>query len=223
MRVLFVLGRAIFGGYFAWNGLNHFLQQESLSQYASAKGVAAAETAVPASGALLLAGGISVAAGIKPRQGLAAIIGFLVPVSLKMHRFWEVQDPNQKQAQTMFFYRNVMMLAAALIMFGFFAGVGHALRFAITGPLYCCIFMAQRSTAWRLNPLWAFATSSPDNRLPTKSNTLASTSVSLARACFIAQLRSRRSSLPGVLSVSRYVRYTGKQATISRSARCSTL
>src|SRR5438093_9879575 len=87
MRALFVLGRAIFGGYFAWSGLKHFLQQESMSQYAAAKGVAAPGTAVPASGALLLAGGISVLAGIKPRQGLVAIIGFLVPVSLKMHRF----------------------------------------------------------------------------------------------------------------------------------------
>ena len=115
MRALFVLGRAIFGGYFAWNGLNHFLQQESLSQYASAKGVAAAETAVPASGALLLVGGISVAAGIKPRQGLAAIIGFLVPVSLKMHRFWEVQDPAQRMSETINFTKNMALVGAALM------------------------------------------------------------------------------------------------------------
>ena len=115
MRALFVLGRAIFGGYFAWNGLNHFLHQESLSQYASAKGVAAAETAVPASGALLLAGGISVAAGIKPRQGLAAIIGFLVPVSLKMHRFWEVQDPAQRMSETINFTKNMALVGAALM------------------------------------------------------------------------------------------------------------
>ena len=60
---------------------------------------------------------------------------FVLPAAWYFHRFWEVQDPNQKQAQTMFFYRNVMMFATSLIMFGFFAGVGHALRFAITGPL----------------------------------------------------------------------------------------
>jgi len=115
MRALFVLGRAIFGGYFAWSGLKHFLQQESMSQYAAAKGVAAPETAVPASGALLLAGGISVLAGIKPRQGLVAIIGFLVPVSLKMHRFWEVQDPAQRMSETINFTKNMALVGAALM------------------------------------------------------------------------------------------------------------
>ena len=55
MRALFVLGRAIFGGYFAWSGLNHFVRQREMSQYAAAKGVAAADTAVPASGAMILA------------------------------------------------------------------------------------------------------------------------------------------------------------------------
>jgi len=45
MRPLFVLGRVIFGGFFAYNGLNHFLHQEDMSRYAEAKGVAAAEAA----------------------------------------------------------------------------------------------------------------------------------------------------------------------------------
>ena len=53
MRALFVLGRAIFGGYFVYNGLNHFLNQKMMSQYAASKGVANADVAVPASGGLL--------------------------------------------------------------------------------------------------------------------------------------------------------------------------
>ena len=83
MRGLFVFGRLIFGGFFAYNGINHFVRQKSMSQYAGAKGVPAAESAVPATGAMLIAGGASIMAGLKPRQGLAAVIGFLIPVTLR--------------------------------------------------------------------------------------------------------------------------------------------
>ena len=75
MRPLFVLGRFIFGGFFAYNGINHFLHQKTMSQYAGAKGVPASESAVPATGAMLLAGGASIMAGVRPRQGLARAWG----------------------------------------------------------------------------------------------------------------------------------------------------
>src|SRR5687768_16818102 len=97
MRTLFMIGRLIFGGYFVYNGVNHFKQRAAMSGYAAAKGTPAPDAAVLGSGALLLAGGTSVIAGFKPREGLAALIAFLVPVSLQMHRFWEVTDPNARQ------------------------------------------------------------------------------------------------------------------------------
>ena len=46
MRSLFVLGRAIFGGYFLYNGINHFINESMMSQYAASKGVAAPDAAV---------------------------------------------------------------------------------------------------------------------------------------------------------------------------------
>ncbi len=116
MRAAFVLGRLIFGGFFAYNGINHFLNQKTMSQYASTKGVPAAETVIPATGAMLLAGGASIIAGLKPRQGLAAIIGFLIPVTLQMHRFWEERDPNQRMNELVNFSKNLALLGAALMM-----------------------------------------------------------------------------------------------------------
>lgn len=116
MRGLFVLGRAIFGGFFVWNGLNHFVEQKQMSQYAAAKGVPAPEIVVPATGALILAGGLSVIGGVKPRQGLAAIVAFLIPVTLQMHRFWEVDDPQQRMAETINFTKNMALVGAALMM-----------------------------------------------------------------------------------------------------------
>jgi uncharacterized membrane protein YphA (DoxX/SURF4 family) len=116
MRALFVLGRAIFGGFFAYSGINHLQHSEAMAPYAASKGVPAPEPAVLATGALLLAGGISVIAGIKPRQGLLAIVAFLVPTSLQMHRYWDETDPAKRQAEMVNFMKNMALVGAALTM-----------------------------------------------------------------------------------------------------------
>jgi uncharacterized membrane protein YphA (DoxX/SURF4 family) len=116
MRALFVAGRAIFGGFFVYHGLNHLQHAQAMGQYAGAKGVPAPHSAVRATGLMLLAGGLSVIAGIKPQQGLATLVGFLVPVTLQMHRFWEEQDPEKRQAETINFTKNMALIGAALTM-----------------------------------------------------------------------------------------------------------
>jgi putative oxidoreductase len=116
MRPLFLLGRTIFGGYFLYNGINHFLNEKMMSQYAASKGTPVPDAAVTASGAMLVIGGLSVLAGVKPRQGLATLIGFLIPVSLQMHRFWEEQDPQKQMAEMINFTKNMALVGAALMM-----------------------------------------------------------------------------------------------------------
>ena len=117
MRALHVLGRAIFGGFFVYNGINHLQHSAGMGQYAAAKGVPAAEQAVQATGLMLLAGGLSIMAGLKPRQGLAAVIAFLVPVSLQMHRFWEEADAQKRQMEMTQFMKNMALGGAALTLF----------------------------------------------------------------------------------------------------------
>lgn len=116
MRALFVLGRAIFGGYFVYNGLTHLLRTESMSQYAAYKGVPRPDAAVRGTAAMLLTGGISVAAGLKPRQGLATLMAFLIPTTLQMHRFWEEEDPEKRTVETVNFAKNVALLGAVLAL-----------------------------------------------------------------------------------------------------------
>jgi putative oxidoreductase len=118
MRALHLVGRAVFGGFFLYNGINHFKNAAGMSGYAGAKGVPAAEQAVQATGAMLVAGGLSVIAGLKPRQGLATIIAFLIPVSLQMHRFWEEQEPQKKQTEMIQFMKNMALVGAALALMG---------------------------------------------------------------------------------------------------------
>jgi len=116
MRALHVLGRAIFGGFFVYNGINHLRNTDAMAQYAAAKGVPAAEQAVQGTGLLMLAGGLSVVAGVKPRTGLAMLIGFLVPVSLQIHRFWEEEQAERRQNEMIHFMKNMALVGAALAM-----------------------------------------------------------------------------------------------------------
>jgi putative oxidoreductase len=116
MRAAFVLGRAIFGGFFAYSGINHFKHRAQLSAYANAKGTPAPDAAVLATGAMLLGGGASVITGVEPRRGLAALVGFLIPVSLQMHRFWEIEDPMQRQNELIHFSKNIALAGAALAL-----------------------------------------------------------------------------------------------------------
>jgi putative oxidoreductase len=116
VRAAHLIGRAIFGGYFVYNGINHFRHTGQMSAYAASKGTPAAELAVKSSGALLLAGGTSVATGVNAHEGLAAIIAFLVPVTLQMHRFWEAETPEAKQGEMVNFMKNIALVGAALTM-----------------------------------------------------------------------------------------------------------
>jgi len=116
MRALFILGRLIFGGYFVWNGINHFRHRQAMTGYASSKGVAAAQAAVPGTGGLLVTGGLSVLTGTRPRQGLLTLVGFLVPVSLQMHRFWDEADPGRRTAEMINFTKNMALVGAALML-----------------------------------------------------------------------------------------------------------
>ena len=75
MKAPFLIGRLIFGGYFIYNGINHFKQTETIAQYAGAKKVPRPREAVMATGAMMLLGGTSILLGIKPKYGAAAILG----------------------------------------------------------------------------------------------------------------------------------------------------
>ncbi len=108
----------MFGGFFLYNGINHFLQKRDLAQYAGAKNVPNPDVMVQVSGAMLALGGLSVLLGIKPKYGAAAIIGFLATVSPTMHNFWSQEDPQAKQNDMINFAKNLALLGGALAMAG---------------------------------------------------------------------------------------------------------
>ena len=99
MRTLFVLGRAIFGGFFAYSGINHFQHPKAwtVRRRQGCAGCPSGPCRPP--GRCCSPAASASSPGVKPRQGLAAIIAFLIPVTLQMHRFWEEQDARSARAR----------------------------------------------------------------------------------------------------------------------------
>lgn len=116
MKIPFLLGRIVFGGFFLYNGINHFKQRKSMAQYAKGKNVPLADIAVPATGAALIVGGSSILLGIKPKLGALAIVGFLASVSPTMHDFWKQEDPGQRMNDMINFGKNMALLGAAVAL-----------------------------------------------------------------------------------------------------------
>lgn len=116
MKALFLIGRLLFGGFFAFNGLNHFLQLGFMAGYAEMKGVPAPAIAVALTGVLLILGGLSILFGAWPRVGVALIVIFLLPTSFIMHDFWSLSDGMQRTVEMTNFMKNIALTGAALML-----------------------------------------------------------------------------------------------------------
>jgi uncharacterized membrane protein YphA (DoxX/SURF4 family) len=112
--VLMMLGRILFGGYFAYAGLNHLLHYSTMAVYTAAHGVPAPALAVIGTGAMLFAGGVSIITGVAPKAGAALIAIFLIGVTPIMHAFWNDITPAERAADLANFGKNVGLLGAAL-------------------------------------------------------------------------------------------------------------
>jgi putative oxidoreductase len=115
-------GRLLYGAIFLLAGPNHF--SAATIGYAAAQGVPMASVAVPLSGIIAFVGGLSIALGYKARWGAWLLVLFLVPVTLMMHRFWGLSDPQAALVQQVMFMKNLALLGAALLI----AAVGSGPR-----------------------------------------------------------------------------------------------
>ena len=115
MRSVFLLGRVIFGGFFLYNGINHFKQRGAMTQYTEAKGIPNPDLAVMGSGVAMALGGASIISGVQPKWGAAAIAAFIAVASPAMHDFWNA-DEASKQSDLINFSKNMALLGAALVL-----------------------------------------------------------------------------------------------------------
>lgn len=114
-RTAWTMGRLIFGGYFLYNGINHFANRDMLIGYAKSKGVAWPEVAVLGSGAMLIVGGLSLLTGVKQKVGASLVTAFLTGVTPTMHDYWNATDQTQRMNEIVNFGKNLALLGGALL------------------------------------------------------------------------------------------------------------
>ncbi len=114
MAYLFLISRVLFGGYFLMNAFNHLTKSGMMAGYAASKGVPSPKLAVLGSGVLLLIGGAGILLGVYIPLAVLALVVFLIPVSFKMHAYWNDTDPNTKMGNRVNFMKNMALLGASL-------------------------------------------------------------------------------------------------------------
>jgi putative oxidoreductase len=135
--VIELIGRILFGLYFVFTGAGFHIPKSKMAEgYAQSMRFPIPGIAGWPTGLWMAAGGLSIALGIWPDIGALMIAAFAIPAAGWFHRFWEVQDPMQRQFQQGYFGRNVIIVGACLVMFALFAAAGDSLRYTITGPAF---------------------------------------------------------------------------------------
>ena len=135
--IVALVGRMLFGLYFVALGAGfHIPKTKMAEEYARSMRFPFPGIAGWPTGLWMAAGGLSMALGIWPDIGALMIAVFAILAAAWFHRFWEVEDPMQRQFQQGYFGRNVIIVGACLVMFAFFAAAGDALRYTVTSPAF---------------------------------------------------------------------------------------
>lgn len=114
--VAFLLGRLVVGGFYLYTGFDNLVHLNEKVGYTAYKGVPFPLFAVIAASVLLVIGGASILAGYRPTIGVGAVILFLAPVTLLMHNFWTVTDPQMRMIELHGFLGNVALIGSALLL-----------------------------------------------------------------------------------------------------------
>ena len=87
-----------------------------LAPYAQSKGVWMPKVAVFVTGLMLLLGGAGILLGVYVEYAVLLLSVFLIGVTFKMHKYWEVTDPMQRMGERVNFYKNLGLLGAVLML-----------------------------------------------------------------------------------------------------------
>ena len=109
-----LLARALFGSFFLYSGIDHFLDFKGKKDYAQSKGTRLPGVAVAGTGVMLLAGGLSLITGVRPKIGASLVSAFLAGVSPQMHAFWKETDPQARTNEMINFTKNMALVGGAM-------------------------------------------------------------------------------------------------------------
>ncbi|HXG33394.1 MAG TPA: DoxX family protein [Bryobacteraceae bacterium] len=116
-----LVGRLLLAQIFLASGLNKIGAWEQTAGYMASKGMPLVPLFLIAAIVFEVGGGLSVALGYKARLGAAALIVFLIPVSLIFHNFWTYEGM-ERQVQMIMFMKNLAIMGGLAVVVGHGAG-----------------------------------------------------------------------------------------------------
>jgi uncharacterized membrane protein YphA (DoxX/SURF4 family) len=125
MSLLRLAGRPLLASMFVAGGMSSLREPEQVAPVAESVVQPVTERVGPLpdrtehvvrlSGAVQVVAGLMLGTGRLPRPAALAIAATLVPTTLAAHRFWEVEDPEERAQQKIHFLKNLSMLGGLLI------------------------------------------------------------------------------------------------------------
>jgi uncharacterized membrane protein YphA (DoxX/SURF4 family) len=116
MEILVWIGKIVFGGYFVFSGLNHFMSMQNMKGYTASKGLPMPGLMTGLTGLMMIAGGLSVIFNMYLILGGWLLVSFLVLSAVLMHNFWKAEDANAKMMEMIQFQKNLALAAAMLLI-----------------------------------------------------------------------------------------------------------
>lgn len=110
------LGGLLMAGMFVKGGWDQLKEPGARPKAAAKLGLPNPDQMVRVNGGVMLVSGLMLALGIKPKVAAMLLVGSLVPTTLAGHRFWEIEDPQQRAQQTTHFLKNLGMLGGLLFL-----------------------------------------------------------------------------------------------------------
>lgn len=117
-----VIGRVLIAALFLMSGISKIPGWEGTAGYMVAKGVPMATVALAITIAVEIIAAIMIIVGYKARLGAAALLLWMIPVTIMFHDFWAVSDAGQKMIQMIMFNKNVAIMGALLLIMAFGSG-----------------------------------------------------------------------------------------------------
>jgi len=117
MEPFLTIGRVLFGAFFVFGGMMHFMKLSDMTGYAKMKGAPLPKLSTIVTGTVIMLAGLGVIFNINTSLSYLALAAFLVVVTPIMHAFWKDTDPNMKMTDMQMFMKNTALLGAAIALY----------------------------------------------------------------------------------------------------------
>ena len=115
-------GRILISLIFLMSGFGKVFQFDGQVAYAASQGVPLASLAIIISIIAELAAATMIIIGYRARLGALILLVWMIPVSIMLHAFWNIEDPMAQQMHMIMFMKNLAMMGAMLLIMSFGPG-----------------------------------------------------------------------------------------------------